>query len=103
MCRDASLLEFYVRSCPFPSDAWTLIYYTGRRRLVLDDAQLPRTVMIFRGRPNLDCVVRELMAGIELEPGLPERMVAASDQQRRSARRLFDEFYPPRGLSLIPV
>ena len=97
MCRDASLLEFYVRSCLFPSDAWTLIYYTGRRRLVLDDAQLPRTVMIFRGRPNLDCVVRELIAGIELETGLPERMVAESDQQRRSARRLFDEFYSPRG------
>ena len=35
MQRDASLLEFYVRSCLFPSDAWTLIYYTGRRRLVL--------------------------------------------------------------------
>ena len=96
MCRDASLLSFYVRSCLFPSDAWTLIYYTGRRRLVLDDAQLPRTVMIFRGRPNLDCVVRELIAGIELETGLPERMVAESDQQRRSARRLFAEFYEGR-------
>ena len=93
MCRDASLLEFYVRSCPFPSDAWTLIYYTGRRRLVLDDAQLPRTVMLFRGRPNLDCVVRELVAGIELGTGLPERMVAASDLERREADQLHAEFY----------
>ena len=55
-CRDASLVEFYLATAQWGSggsSGWTLIFYTGKRRLMVDSAALPETVMIFRGRPDL--------------------------------------------------
>ena len=34
-CRDASLLEFYLDKCDYGKLGWTLIYYTGKRKLQL--------------------------------------------------------------------
>ena len=31
-CREPSLVEFYLKNTHFDEDAWTLIYYTGKRR-----------------------------------------------------------------------
>ena len=34
VCRDPSLIEFFLEESDFPfdDDAWTLIFYTGRKR-----------------------------------------------------------------------
>lgn len=53
VCRDASLLEFYLDKCAFGSDGWTLIYFTGKRKLRLPH-QLAPTVLIFYGRMTAD-------------------------------------------------
>jgi len=75
-CRDASLLEYYLTHGHFDKDGWTLIYYTGKRKLVLDSLQLPETLCIFYGRPCWDVVVREIITSIELGVGLPEQVIA---------------------------
>ena len=35
MCRDAELIEFYMKTTQIHPDAWTFICYTGKRKLVL--------------------------------------------------------------------
>ena len=35
ICRDADLIEFYLNYCAFGDDAWSFIFYTGRRKLVI--------------------------------------------------------------------
>ena len=60
---------------------WTLIYYTGKRRLMVD-RKLPETLCIFFGRPVLGVVVREIIASIDLGAGLPEAVIAESKVTR---------------------
>lgn len=55
MCRDASLLEFMLGCVEFDDDAFTIIYYTGKRKLSLD-VSLPPNVLIFNSRPDLPLV-----------------------------------------------
>ena len=55
VCRDASLIEFYLRTLDSSAtNHWTLIYYTGKRNLVLDT--VPVNVYIFKKRPDLEKV-----------------------------------------------
>lgn len=84
MTRDASMIEFYLANVEFDDDAFTTIYYTGKRKLVLD-IDLPPTVLIFHHRPNLDACVRGMIHGIETGSGLPETMVAESAAEIASA------------------
>lgn len=86
-CREPSLLEFYLRNCEFDKNAWTLIYYTGKRKLVLDFA-LPKTVLIFNGRPAMEETVMEIVTGIENGTGLPESLEAEAEEQRKSMMEL---------------
>ena len=39
--------------CKFDVRSWTLIYYTGKRKLAVG-CDLPPTVLIFNGRPSLE-------------------------------------------------
>eukprot|EP00976_Prorocentrum_cordatum_P044404 898202-Prorocentrum_minimum.AAC.1 len=55
VCREAALVEFFLSRGSFDRAGWTLIYYTGAAELVLP-RKLPRTVLIIRGRPDLDKV-----------------------------------------------
>lgn len=75
-CRDASLLEYYLQHGRFDKDGWTLIYYTGKRKLRLQRSSLPDTLCVFHGRPVWDTVIREIISSIELGMGLPEEVVA---------------------------
>ena len=54
----ASLIEFYLRVTKWDEEAWTLIYYTGKKRqLRLDNIDgLPPSVLVMNGRPNLEKV-----------------------------------------------
>eukprot|EP00966_Prymnesium_polylepis_P286708 6622573-Prymnesium_polylepis.1 len=73
-CRDAALLEFYLKNGKWDGCGWTLVYYTGRRRLVLDTAALPASVLVFHGRPGFDRIIRAIIESIELGEGLPEHL-----------------------------
>ena len=72
-CRDASLLEYYLRHGQFDKDGWTLVYYTGKRKLAVELAELPETLCIFCGRPCWEVVVGEIVTSIETGTGLPEQ------------------------------
>ena len=92
-CRDASLLEYYLARGKFDKDGWTLIYYTGKRRLNVERDTLPETCLIFHGRPAWDVVVREVIGSIELGTGLPEEVVAEHEaclEDVLQARELLD-------------
>lgn len=78
LCRDASLVEYFLNHASFPTDAWTIIYYTGKKQLEMPEDKLPRSVLIFNGRPDLNGVICELVSGIETGAGLPEDFVAES-------------------------
>ncbi|KAG7367856.1 FAD binding protein [Nitzschia inconspicua] len=57
MVRDASLLEFmFDFGIVVDDDAYTLIFYTGKRELVFQ-RPLPYNVWVFKGRPDLDDLV----------------------------------------------
>ena len=74
MVRDPSLLEFFLSTVEFSNDAFTLIYYTGKKPLTLPH-ELPESVFLFKGRPDLERVVTSMVHCIETEDGLPEEIV----------------------------
>lgn len=94
ICREASLLEFFLNaddaSSMFDEDAWTLIYYTGKRKLRL--GSLPPTVLLFSERPHLDTVIRAIIAGIENGTGLPEETIDATEKVRKEAQEFKEAF-----------
>jgi ferric-chelate reductase len=61
MVRDASLLEFmFDFGIVVDDDAYTIIFYTGKRELVFR-RPLPYNVLIFKGRPDLDDLIVSLI------------------------------------------
>ena len=89
ICRDPSLVEFHLEATRFPANGWTLVYYTGRERKLALRGALPRTVLVFCGRPRLAEAIGEVVGGIELGLGLARVVVAAEDADAagRAARR----------------
>ena len=74
MCRDPSLIEYFVNAVPFPDDSFVLIYYTGKAKLLLAE-DVPPNVFLFKGRPILDKVITGMIHRIESRQGLPEEIV----------------------------
>ena len=60
MCRDADLIEFYMKNLQFDDDAWSFIFYTGKRTLVLGEKPTNPRVKACLGRPDLE----ELILGL---------------------------------------
>ena len=71
ICRDAGLVEHFLQNVVFGSDGYTLIYYTGRRSLILRD-DIPSNVFIFNSRPNLERTISGIIVSIATGTGLPE-------------------------------
>ena len=70
MVRDASLLEFmFDFGIVVDDDAYTLIFYTGKRELVFR-RPLPYNVLIFKGRPDLDDLIVSLIQATKTEEEL---------------------------------
>ena len=84
-CRDASLVEYFLEHADWPHDSWTLIYYTGKRKLQLSD-KLPQSVLIFAGRPSWEAVLCEVIRGIETGDSLPESIVSQSEAYETALR-----------------
>ena len=81
--RDASMVEFYLTTIDFDTDAFTCVYYTGNRKLRL--GALPPNVLVFEGlRPDLELTLRTIIWGIETGNGLPEDMVETSEKVKRA-------------------
>ena len=82
MCRDASLVEFYLSAVEFDDDGYTVVYYTGKRELCVDTSRLPARVLVFAKRPNLPRAIQGLIHAIETGTGLPEDAVRASEEAK---------------------
>jgi hypothetical protein len=84
-CRDGSLVEYFLGHADWATDAWTLIYYTGKRKLTLPD-KLPQSVLIFNGRPAWEAIICEVIRGIETGDTLPETLMTESDAYETTLR-----------------
>jgi ferredoxin-NADP reductase len=63
--RDASLLEFVMDyGARFDEDAYTFIYYTGKRELIFRRA-IPHSVFLLKGRPDLDHLISAIVAACQ--------------------------------------
>ena len=71
-------------------DSINLDLVVAHDRLLIDFA-LPQTVFIFTGRPDLERVILQIIAGIELGTGLPEAVVAKAEKQKDEMRKLASE------------
>ena len=59
----------------FGQYGFTLIYYTGKRREIVLNQDLPPNVFLFKGRPNLKETLSGIITSIILSgEGLPEQL-----------------------------
>jgi hypothetical protein len=86
LCRDASMVEFYLNTYDFDDDAYTLIYYTGRQKLSVPKS-LPPFVLIFETRPDLRSVICMIIKSIESQDCLPEHVVRESEDMEETMRQ----------------
>mmetsp|Transcript_19662 Transcript_19662/g.27645 ORF Transcript_19662/g.27645 Transcript_19662/m.27645 type:complete len:732 (+) Transcript_19662:212-2407(+) len=71
VCREPGLVEFFLNDYEFDDDAFILIFYTGRRRLLLPP-HMPFNIFIFTERPDFESVIAGIIHGIEGGEALPE-------------------------------
>jgi predicted ferric reductase len=86
MCRDADLVEYFLRTVTFDLDAWSLIYYTGKRKLVLSEDQFranPKLLLI-QGRPDIRRVVLDIVRACETDGELNRDTVDAAHAMVRA-------------------
>ena len=74
ICRDAGLVEHFLQNVEFSSDGYSLIYYTGKRSIVLPEKKLPSNVFLFNGRPSLERTISGIIHSIVSGEGLPEEL-----------------------------
>ena len=88
MCRDAELIEFYMKTVQFHPDAWTFIFYTGKRNLVLGAPPENPRLKVITGRPeDLEALILGIIDNDESDiPMCPKLMQRA----RESERSIFD-------------
>ena len=74
MCRDSGLIEYILHKVDIHAltkKTYALIYYTGKRELVLP-TNLPPNLFIFRSRPNLEETISGIVTAIVSGKGLSE-------------------------------
>ena len=84
MCRDAELIEFYMKTIQFHADAWTFIYYTGtQRKLVLGTRPENPRLKVIIGRPDLEALILGIIDNAESDiPMCPKLMKRALESER---------------------
>lgn len=75
MCRDADLIEFYMTQIQFDDDAWSFIFYTGKRQLVLGDRPKNPKVKVCLGRPNLEELIVALVDHTHHGSPMPKKLL----------------------------
>lgn len=76
ICRDAGLVEHFLQNVEFSTDGYSLIYYTGKRSIILPEMKLPSNVFLFNGRPDLEKTISGIIHSIVSGEGLPEELSA---------------------------
>merc|ERR1711957_1078525 len=77
ICRDASMVEFYLSNMILAKGSWAVIYYTGTRPLAISRI-LPKTVLVFAHRPDFDSIIRHIILAVETNSD-----IAAAQQEVR--------------------
>jgi hypothetical protein len=90
MCREPELIEYYLHHVPLSTErSWSFIYYTGKRKLVLDSRlKLNRQLKIFKGRPNLEDAVCDIVDNVSGGIPMAAKVMQSADDM---ARELFDK------------
>jgi len=88
MCRDADLIEHYLHTVPLDTErAWTFIFYTGKRRLMLNSKLKRNSLLkIFKGRPQLEDLVCDIVDSVS-------NNMKISDGLIQQARDMEDEIW----------
>lgn len=98
ICRDASLLEFVLDyGAQFDDDAYTLVFYTGKREPVFK-RNLPYNVFLLKGRPDLEHLVPSLISAAQSDNKQLLDLSAYEElydhgQDEESAQSLEKKFY----------
>jgi len=78
VCRDASMIEFYLNHITLNDSGWFLIFYTGKRKLMLTN-DLPHTCLIFSCRPDLGATMSSII--VHSSTGWPDEVFKHRDAQ----------------------
>ena len=75
MCRDADLVEFYMNKIAFDDDAWSFIFYTGKRKLVLGERSANPNVKVILGRPDLEELICAIVDNASSGAPMPTKLL----------------------------
>lgn len=89
VCRDASMVEFFLNTAKFDDDAWTLIFYTGKQTLNIK-ATLPPACFICTERPSFYNVVLNIVYSIESHELLPEQSLPKTPKSQADLSKSFN-------------
>ena len=94
--RDRHLLEFFLRHLYLDHNGWNLIFYTGKEPLREEEVEIftNTNLCILFGRPKLGELIPNIIYGIELGVGLPERYVPEVKKvAAETMAEMFDDEY----------
>ena len=77
------MLEFFLERFELDSEAWNLIFYTGREPIMPALDQLHTNVRIIKSRPDLESILPNIIFGIESKQGLPETYTSPEAWRRK--------------------
>lgn len=80
MCRDADLVEFYMKNTQFDDDAWSFIFYTGKRALCLGDEPTNPHIKVLLGRPDLEQLIKALVDNESNGTPMPAALMARANE-----------------------
>ena len=85
ICRDPDLIEYYLHHVPLDTDrAWSFIFYTGNRKLVLDrKLKLNPMLKIFKGRPDFEQLVSGIVHNISTGAPMPEKLMQLAENMEK--------------------
>jgi len=86
MCREPDLIEHVLSTHSFAPDAWVFIYYTGKRKLVLDpscELENP-TLRIVQGRPDMEGAIKAIVGSLQEQLPLPKELEERSKEMHTS-------------------
>ena len=88
MCNKADMIEYYLRTVTFGNNAWTIIFYTGKRRLVLSEEPFMKNprLLLLEGRPDVRQIILDIIRACETGGDLPR---ATLDKAREMHRKTF--------------
>jgi len=86
MCKQADLIEYFLRTVTFDEDAWTIIYYTGKQRLVLSEEPFNKNprILLLQGRPDVRQITLDIMRACETGGDLPRDTLDKAHEMHRN-------------------